>query len=224
MPLSIFDLDNTLLAGDSDYEWGEFLIKEGVVDREAHAAANDRFLRDYEAGRLDIDEFLTFQLQPLAGRSVAEMAILHRRYMEDRIEPLILPAAIELVEKCRAAGDELLIITATNRFITGPIAERFGIGQLLATEAEIVDGYYTGRSTDTPCFQEGKVKRLHAWLSGQGRDYDLAASAFYSDSHNDLPLLELVGHPCAVDPDPVLARVAKERSWPTISLRDQAQP
>jgi HAD superfamily hydrolase (TIGR01490 family) len=207
MPLSIFDLDNTLLAGDSDYEWGEFLIKEGVVDREAHAAANDRFLRDYKAGRLDIDEFLTFQLQPLAGRSVAEM-----------------PAAIELVEKCRAAGDELLIITATNRFITGPIAERFGIGQLLATEAEIVDGYYTGRSTDTPCFQEGKVKRLHAWLSGQGRDYDLAASAFYSDSHNDLPLLELVGHPCAVDPDPVLARVAKERSWPTISLRDQAQP
>lgn len=217
MALAIFDLDNTLLAGDSDYLWGCFLVDEGVVDGEYYRRENERFYRDYQSGRLDIRAWLAFQLRPLTELEPDRLHRLREQFLAERIQPIILPAARELIAKHRARGDELLIITATNAFITRPIAGLLEIDQLLATEPEIADGRYTGRVSGTPCFRDGKVERLDQWLAG--RDADLEASWFYSDSHNDLPLLKRVGHPVAVDPDEELARYAEHRSWPIISLR-----
>jgi len=218
MSLAIFDLDNTLLGGDSDYLWGQFLVEQGLVDGEHYERENQRFYAAYEAGTLDIYQYQAFMLRPLAGRPLTELQAWRERFMEEKIQPILLPRADELLNQRRLAGDILLIITATNRFITAPIAERFGVPHLLATEPEIVDGRYTGRTVGIPCFQQGKVERLDAWLVETGGD--LTDSWFYSDSHNDLPLLNRVTHPVAVDPDATLARHAQERGWPIISLRD----
>lgn len=217
MSLAIFDLDDTLLAGDSDYLWGKFLVDEGIVDREFYERENERFFLQYKEGRLDIREWLAFQLRPLAEHEPDMLHALRARFLETVIAPIMLPAARELVESHRARGHQLLIITATISFITRPIANLLGIGELLASEPELVEGRYTGAVAGIPSFREGKVLRLRAWLEEHGRD--LSNSWFYSDSHNDLPLLELVTNPVAVDPDPILARTAADRGWPVISLR-----
>ncbi|MFO1420010.1 MAG: HAD family hydrolase [Candidatus Competibacteraceae bacterium] len=218
MTLAIFDLDNTLLGGDSDYLWGRFLVERGLVDGEAYERENQRFYDEYRAGTLDIHEFLTFALRPLAEHPLAELLVWRERFLEEKIQPILLPKAVELLERHRIDGDLLLIVTATNRFITAPIAERLGVSQLLATEPEFADGRYTGRPAGIPCFQHGKVERLDQWLEETG--HDLADSWFYSDSHNDLPLFGRVTHPVAVDPDTALAQHARERGWPIISLRN----
>ena len=218
MSLAIFDLDNTLLSIDSDHAWGEFLLEQGAVDAVAYREANDRFKADYDAGRLDMMAFLEVALKPLADNSMEQLAAWHQQFMASKIEPAILPQAEELIARHRARGDTLLIITATNRFITGPIAERLGIDDLIAVEPELVDGRYTGRVSGVPSFQQGKVTRLEQWLSE--RDDTLDGAWFYSDSHNDLPLLEHVDHPVAVDPDPALREVAEAKGWKIISLRD----
>jgi len=218
MSLAIFDLDNTLLDGDSDYLWGQFLVERGLVDGAFYERENQRFYDQYRAGTLDIYEFLTFMLRPLASNPLAELLNWRAQFLEAKIRPILLPRAMELVKQHRTAGDTLLIITATNRFITEPIAEMLGVPNLLATEPEFVNGRYTGRPAGIPCFQQGKVERLNAWLAATG--HDLAESWFYSDSHNDLPLLSRVAYPVAVDPDDVLAEYAQERGWPMISLRE----
>jgi HAD superfamily hydrolase (TIGR01490 family) len=215
--LAIFDLDNTLLGGDSDHLWGRFLIERGVVDADYYERENERFYAEYKAGTLDIFEYQRFSLAPVKGHTVEAIQGWHQRYMAEKIAPIMLPAAQDLLEKHRRAGDFLLIITATNRLVTQPIAEAFGVDDMLATEAEIVGGRYTGEVVDIPCFQQGKVQRLTAWLAKTG--FNLAGSSFYSDSHNDLPLLELVERPVAVDPDDTLRDHALAKGWPVVSLR-----
>ncbi len=217
MSLALFDLDNTLLGGDSDYLWGRFLIEQGIVDGEIYEQKNLEFYRQYERGELDIQEFLAFGLEPLAQHPVATLTAWRERFLAEKIDPIILPAARALLDEHRALGHTLVIITATNRFITEPIAERLGVEHLLATEIEMRDGRYTGRGEGTPCFREGKVVRLHEWLERQQQD--LAVSWFYSDSHNDLPLLRAVRTPVAVDPDARLREHAETQGWPVISLR-----
>lgn len=219
MSLAIFDLDNTLLADDSDYLWGQFLAERGIVDGDRHACENQRFYDQYRAGTLNIHEFLAFMLQPLAEHPLADLLRWRAEFIEAKIRPILLPQAVALLDRHRAAGDVLLIITATNRFITAPIAELLGVANLLATEPEFSDGHYTGRSVGVPCFQQGKVTRLETWLAETG--HDLAGSWFYSDSHNDLPLLHQVEHPVAVDPDATLAKYAAEHGWPMMSLREK---
>lgn len=216
MSLAIFDLDNTLLAGDSDYLWGQFLVQQGLVDGKEYEETNQRFYDEYKAGRLDIYKFLAFSLHPLTLFSPSMLHEMHGQYMHQMIDKLITPQALALVEKHRQQGDTLLIITATNSFITKPIAHAFGIPHLLATEPEMVDGRYTGKVSGIPCFQDGKVKNLHRWLNDH--NMSLQESWFYSDSHNDLPLLYEVTHPVAVDPDPQLRQVAEERNWPIMHL------
>ncbi|MGB1220639.1 MAG: HAD family hydrolase [Alcanivoracaceae bacterium] len=217
MALAIFDLDNTLIAGDSDHLWGDFLVARGLVDGEAYKATNDQFYQDYLNGRLDIIAYLRFALAVLAEHDMDELATLHQQFMAETIEPILLPKAFELLERHRKRGDFLLIITATNDFVTAPIAERLKVDDLLATCAEQRHGRYTGDVAGTPCYREGKVERLRHWLADTGHSLD--GSYFYSDSHNDLPLLETVDTAIAVDPDPVLDREARERGWPVISLR-----
>lgn len=215
--LAIFDLDNTLLSIDSDHAWGEFLLEQGAVDANAYREANERFMADYEAGTLDINAFLAVALKPLADNTPEQLAAWHQQFMVAKIEPHILPRAEELIARHRAQGDTLLIITATNRFITDPIAERLGIDHLIAVEPEVDNGRYTGRVAGTPSFRDGKVTRLHQWLDTQPDTLDDAW--FYSDSHNDLPLLEIVDNPVAVDPDDNLRQAARERGWRIMSLR-----
>lgn len=215
--LVLFDLDNTLLAGDSDFEWAQFLIEQGVVDREVYEAHNLNFLRDYQAGTLDIHSFLNFQLMPLSRHPRSQLADWHREFMELKIRPLIRDKARALVERHR--GDLRVMITATNSFVTAPIALEFGIAELIATDPEERNGEFTGRVSGTPCFREGKVTRLEAWLAERGRALaDYSESWFYSDSHNDLPLLERVSHPVAVDPDAALRSRAERGGWPIITL------
>ncbi len=217
MSLAIFDLDNTLLGGDSDYLWGSFLIEHGIVERALYERENQRFYDEYLTGTLDIHAFLEFQLRPLAAHDMATLHAWRSQFLQEMIQPIILPRARELVQRHRAQGDELLIITATNRFITEPIAAEFGVSELLASDPEIRDGRYTGRVEGVPCFREGKVTRLETWLGGRG--VTLEGSWFYSDSHNDVPLLEKVSHAVAVDPDEKLQRHALQQGWPIISLR-----
>lgn len=215
--LALFDLDNTLLEGDSDYLWGQFLVEQGAVDAAEYEAANRRFYEEYRDGTLDIAAFLRFALRPLSQHPPARLEAWRERFIAEKIEPIVLPAARSLVDRHRECGDRLVIITATNAFITTPIARLFGIGDLIATEPEFVDGRYSGRFIGIPCFREGKVTRLHQWL----RENQIAPAdtTFYSDSHNDLPLLSQVGHPVAVDPDPELERTARKQGWPVLSLR-----
>ncbi len=218
MPLAIFDLDNTLLGGDSDHAWGAFVVSRGLVDGETYQARNDAFARDYAAGTLDIQAYLAFTLKLLAEHPEEQLMAWHAEFMAEVIDPIVLPRAVELIDRHRQAGDTLMIITATNRFVTAPIAARLGIDLLLATECERIDGRYSGRSTDVPCFQEGKVTRLRRWL--EENDASLEGAWFYSDSHNDLPLLRMVDNPVAVDPDEKLLAHAKASGWPVMSLRD----
>ena len=218
MALAIFDLDNTLIAGDSDYSWGEYLVAQGKVDSDYYRVMNDRFFADYEAGRLDINAYLQFSLEPLSKITMAELSQLHEKFMTEVISPMMLDKAQGLLEKHRRAGDQLLVITSTNRFIVEPICKALGIDQVIATELEIVDGRYTGNISGVPSYREGKVERLNNWLTANRQDID--GSYFYSDSINDLPLLQKVDYPVAVDPDPQLREQAAVRGWQIISLRD----
>lgn len=217
MTLAIFDLDNTLIAGDSDHLWGVFVCEQGLVDGDDFARRNEAFYADYQRGELDIDTYLRFALAPLAGRPQEQLAAWHAAFMREKIEPIMLPAAAELIARHRDRGDTLLIVTATNAFITRPIADALGVDNLLACEGEIVDGRYTGQPVGIPTYREGKVTRLEAWLAQTG--LSMAGAWFYSDSHNDLPLLERVDNPVAVDPDDILAERARSEGWPVISLR-----
>ena len=220
MRLALFDLDNTLLAGDSDYEWGQFLVDHGVLDRDVYEAQNRAYYEQYVAGTLDIHEYLGFALRPLAEHAAPDLERWHAQFMRLRILPMITPAARALVHRHVEAGELCAIVTATNSFVTAPIAREFGVKHLVATEAEMRDGRFTGRVAGTACFREGKVKRLKEWLDGLGHELDdFAESVFYSDSHNDLPLLERVTRPIAVDPDEALAAEAARRGWAVMSLR-----
>lgn len=215
--LAIFDLDNTLIADDSDFLWGQFLVDQGIVDQDYYEAANAKFYDDYKHGCLDIVEFLHFSLAPLAMHDTEQLYRWREQFVETIIRPVTLPAAQALVDKHRAAGDTLLVITATNRFVTEPIVKLYGIDHLIATTPEFNNGQYTGKFLGTPCFQQGKVTNLHGWLESSA--HSLQGSYFYSDSHNDLPLLKLVDNPVAVDPDDTLRQAALDAGWPVISLR-----
>ena len=219
--LALFDLDNTLLAGDSDYNWSLFLINQGLLDAKTHHERNEQFYLDYKNGHLDIYKFLEFQLKPLSQHPVAFLDALHVKFMDQVIRPMMTKKAQNLVDKHKAQGDLCLIITATNSFVTKPIASAYGIENLIGTDPEMLDGQYTGGVTGVPSFQEGKVTRINQWLAA--RDQTLSSfetSYFYSDSHNDLPLMKLVTNPVAVDADATLTEYAQQQGWPHISLRD----
>ncbi|MDP2153783.1 MAG: HAD family hydrolase [Methylotenera sp.] len=219
--IALFDLDNTLLAGDSDYNWGLFLINEGLLDGKTHQARNDQFYQDYKNGNLDIYKFLEFQLKPLSEHSKAFLDTLHLKYMEKVIRPMMTKKAQDLVDTHKAAGDLCVVITATNSFVTKPIATAYGIEHLIGTDPEMKDGQYTGGVQGVPSFQEGKVTRIDDWLKARGQQLgDFSKSYFYSDSHNDLPLMKLVTNPVAVDADPTLTAYAEQNQWPHISLRN----
>ena len=222
MNLAIFDLDNTLIAGDSDYLWGQFLIDKSLVDADIYERENQRFYDEYKAGTLDILEFLEFSLAPLSQHSITELNTLHKEFIQTRIDSIWLPKAEALLKKHRDNNDYLIIITATNHFVTAPIAEKLGVDDIIATMPEKINNHYTGKVSGTPCFQEGKVKRLELWLKEkrlEEKDFSLAESHFYSDSFNDLPLLLEVTYPVAVDPDEKLREYAQYNHWPIISLR-----
>lgn len=220
MPLALFDLDNTLLNGDSDHLWGEFLVRHGHVDGDHYRQQNDRFYAQYQEGTLKIADWLAFQLAPLAANDPATLEAWHAQFMEEDIAALLLPAAQDLIDAHRAQGHIAIIITATNRFITEPIAARYGIDpeHLIATEPERdAQGCFTGKIVGVPCYREGKITRLNTWMAQHGAN--LEDSHFYSDSHNDLPLLRAVTHPNVVHPDPTLAAEALAKGWPTLDLR-----
>jgi HAD superfamily hydrolase (TIGR01490 family) len=215
--ITIFDLDNTLIANDSDFLWGQFLVDRGIVDRGYYEHANKKFYEDYKQGSLDIHKFLEFSLAPLALHDIQQLLIWREEFVEEIVRPLLLEAAVTLVEKHRQKGDTLLVITATNRFVTEPIVKLYGIDILLATTPEFINGQYTGKYTGVPCYREGKITHLENWLAASSES--LQGSWFYSDSHNDLPLLGLVDNPVAVDPDEQLQEAARLANWPIISLR-----
>ncbi|WP_122152459.1 HAD family phosphatase [Paraburkholderia sp.] len=221
--LALFDLDHTLIPTDSDHEWGRFMVKHGMVDAENFARENDHFYADYKAGKLDIHAYLVAMLTPLAKYSRAQLAEYHQMYMHEVIRPTIVPVALELVREHRDAGDLCCMVTATNEFITGPIAAVFGVDKLIACEAETVDGQphsdYTGRPTGTPSYKEGKIVRTEAWLASLGKTWsDFERSYFYSDSHNDIPLLQKVTDPIATNPDDTLRAHAQAHGWRILEL------
>ncbi len=218
MTLAIFDLDNTLIGGDSDTLWGDYLCKRGKVDVAEHARRHANYYQDYLNGNLDIMDFLSFQLEILGKNNMETLNAWRQDYLKEMIKPILLPKAQALVNHHRQQNHQLLIITATNRFITEPISQLFGIDELIATEPEIINGRYTGNVAGTPSFAEGKITRLEAWL--KNRDHSFEGSWFYSDSRNDIPLLEQVDNPVAVDPDPGLEKIAKKHGWKVMSLRD----
>ncbi len=218
MALAIFDLDETLIRADSDHEWGRFLIRKGLVEKASHERRNDEFYRQYQHGELDVDAYLAFACDVLTRYSREALDAYRAEFMSEVISPLILPQARQLIADHKERGDYPLVITSTLEFITAPIVEALGIQTLIAPVPEVREGRYTGRITGVPSFAEGKVTRLHQWLEDTGKVLD--GAHFYSDSHNDLPLLRLVDHPVAVDPDPVLLAEATRRKWKIISLRD----
>ena len=217
MSLAIFDLDNTLIAGDSDFLWGEFLGEEGVVDANSYRKKNEYFYKQYDLGVLDIYAWLEFCLEPLSRYSIAELEAFHHQFMIKKIEPIMLDKAQKCIDRHKERGDTLLIVTASNSFVTAPIAKKYGINQMLATEPEIKAGRYTGRVSGIPCFQSGKVDKLMPWL--QKNEETLTGSTFYSDSHNDLPLLELVDNPVAVNADKILTKIAEKKGWEVLNWR-----
>ena len=217
MALALFDLDNTLLADDSDFLWGCFLVEKGLVDKDAYEDANQRFYDDYKKGTLDILEFLAFSLKPLTLYSREKLDELHREFMQQHIIQAMTQKGKDQIQYHREQGDITVIITATNSFVTGPIAKAFQVDDLIATEPEIIDGQYTGNVAGTPCFKEGKIIRLNQWLENTA--HDLENSTFYSDSHNDISLLEVVTTPIAVDPDDDLKAIALTKNWEIRSFR-----
>ena len=220
MKLVLFDLDNTLLSDDSDFQWAQFLITKGVLDREVYEARNQGFYDQYKAGTLDIFEFLDFQLAPLSRHAREVLDAWHREYMATVIRPVITQKARDLVNKHLAEDSIVAIVTATNVFVTGPIAREFNIPHLIGTVPAQEGGRFTGQPRGTPAFQKGKIERVDAWLESMGLWWGAFESThFYSDSRNDLPLLELVSHPVAVDPDDTLRAHAEDKGWPIISLR-----
>ncbi|WP_417560616.1 HAD family hydrolase [Marinomonas sp.] len=218
MALAIFDLDGTLLNGDSDYTWGQFLVEKGLVDSQVYKQANDKFFEEYQAGTLDIHEYLAFSLEPLTKFSKEELSRLHNTFMQEKVQPMMQEKANALLKHHKDQGHFLLMITATNQFVTGPIGDALGMDHIIAPVPEIIDDHYTGKIVGIPSFQAGKVTRLNDWLAETG--HSMEGSYFYSDSRNDLPLLELVTHPIAVDADETLTKIAQERGWQHISLRD----
>jgi HAD superfamily hydrolase (TIGR01490 family) len=218
--LALFDLDNTLLSGDSDFEWSQFLIEQGVLDRELFEAKNLAFYEQYKAGTLDIHEFLDFQLKPLSRHARKMLDVWHEDFMRLKVRPMMGDKARALVDGHLAAGDVCVVITATNSFVTAPIVREFGIKHLIATDPEQKDGEFTGAVAGVPSFREGKVTRMEQWLGERGWDWgSFEQSCFYSDSLNDLPLLAKVKRPVAVDPDATLRAHAEQQGWPVISLR-----
>ena len=217
MSLAIFDLDNTLISDDSDFLWGQFLVDQEIVDKDLYEEANAKFYKDYQQGKLDIVEFLNFSLAPLADNDPEQLYQWREQFIEEVIKPIKLKPAVRLVNKHRFKGDTVMVITATNRFVTEPIVKLFGIDNLLATTPEFINGRYTGNFNGTPCFQKGKVDLLQEWLKNSNES--LENSWFYSDSHNDLSLLKLVDNPVAVDPDDELRDYAEQKDWSIISLR-----
>ena len=220
MNLALFDLDNTLLSGDSDFEWAQFLIEQGVLDRELFETKNLAFYEQYKAGTLDIHEFLDFQLKPLSRHARKVLDGWHEEFMRRKVRGMMGDTARALVVRHRTAGDVCVIITATNSFVTAPIAREFGVEHLIATEPEQQDGEFTGRVADVPCFREGKITRLENWMAQHGWNWNsFAESWFYSDSLNDLPLLAKVKNPVAVDPDATLRAHAEQHGWRIMTLR-----
>lgn len=220
MNLTLFDLDGTLLPGDSDHAFGEFLVQLGWADGGEFARRNDAFYADYQAGRLDIAAYIDFITAPWRGRRPGEAEAASARFMAEIIAPMLRREAFDLVRRHRDAGDRLVIVTATNEFVTRPIAERFGVPDLIATELERdAEGRATGAIRGVPAYREGKIARVEQWLAAQGASLaGCTRSVFYSDSTNDLPLLERVSDPVATNPGPALERVARERGWPVIRL------
>lgn len=218
MALAIFDLDNTLLNGDSDHAWGEFLAEQQVVDPVEFKAANEQFYQDYLDGVLNIDNFLSFSLKPLAENSLEHLKELHALFMQEKIQPIRSPGAEALLQKHRDQGDFLLIISATNRFIIDPIAEMLGVDDVLGTIPEFDGKAYTGKVVHPPCFREGKITHLEQWLKDHP-EHSLTGSYFYSDSHNDLPLLEKVDFPNVVNGDEKLLQTAKKNNWPCFDFQ-----
>ena len=218
--IALFDLDNTLLAGDSDYNWSLFLIEEGLLDAKTHHERNEQFYLDYKNGNLDIYKFLSFQLKPLSEHPRAFLDELHKKYMAKIIRPMMTQQAQDLVNQHKAQGDLCMIITATNSFVTRPIADAYGVANLIGSDPEEINGEFTGGVAGVPSFQAGKVTRLNQWLESRGQQLsDFPISYFYSDSHNDLPLMQLVTNPVAVDADATLTAYAKAHHWPLMSLR-----
>ena len=221
--LALFDLDHTLLPFDSDYEWGQFLVRRGVVDAVEYAQKNDQFYADYKLGKLDIDAFLRFALKPLSEHPRAQLQQWHDAFMAEVIVDKLHPAAIALVKRHQDAGDLCCVVTATNSFVTRPIVNAFGITHLVATEPATVNHdasqMFTGTVHGIPSFREGKIQRVQDWLASLGHTMDrMEKSYFYSDSLNDLPLLEVVSHPIATNPDPRLRAEAEKRQWPILEL------
>ena len=218
MALAIFDLDNTLIAGDSDHAWGEFLVEKGVVDPAEYQQKNDYFYQQYQQGQMDIYEYINFAFSPLAANDIDQLNQWHQEFMREKIQPLFLPLSTALLERHRNQGDYLLIITSTNSFITAPICKLLGVDVFIATEPEMENGQYTGKLQGIPSYREGKITRLNAWL--KDNNMSLENSYGYSDSINDMPLLEHVDNPIVVDGDPELIAEAQRRGWPCISLRE----
>ena len=217
--LALFDLDNTLLDSDSDHAWGEFLIHKGLVEKNSHRAKNNQFYQEYLNQSLDIDEYVAFTIRPIRRLSESQRDKLHKEFMAFKIKDIILPKAQSLVYKHKAKGDFCVIITATNSYITKPIAKLFDADLLIATDLEIINGYYTGMIQGTACYREGKIAKLNQWIQSCSQVQSLVNSTFYSDSINDLPLMEAVQYPIAVDPDDKLLRISEQRGWEVISLR-----
>ena len=217
MPLALFDLDETLLAGDSDYLWGQHLVEQGVVDRDIYEQTNRQFYEQYKQGCLDIYEFSRFAFKPLSEHPIETLKQWRTDFVNQKIKPIMTSKGMQAVEKHRQAGDHIIIITSTNQFITQPIAELYNVHQLIATRPQIIEGKYTGE-LDVPCFAHHKIDRLNEWLQESG--LDLQGSYGYSDSHNDLPLLKAVDHPYAVDPDEKLRQHAEQARWNIISFRE----
>jgi HAD superfamily hydrolase (TIGR01490 family) len=220
MELALFDLDNTLLAGDSDFEWGQFLIGNGIVDRAEFEARNLQFYQDYQRGELDIFAFLDFQLRPLAAHPRAQLDLWHQAFMDQTVRPMITAAGRAQVQQHLRDGAIVAIVTATNSFVTGPIARELGVQHLIATVPAQTNGQFTGKPRGTPSFREGKIERVESWLESLGLCWQsFQRSWFYSDSHNDLPLMQRVTDPVAIDPDPKLSAIATEHGWAQRSFR-----
>ena len=220
MNLAIFDLDNTLLDGDSDYNWGLYLVKKGYLDEGEYKEQNQKFFEEYQVGKLDIFAFAEFQFRFLKNNTRKFLNDVRSDYINEIIKPMILKKAVDLVNQHKEAGDRLLIITATNSFITKPIGELFGIDELIGTDPEENEGEFTGKVKGTPSFKEGKVTRLFDWLGEKNLKLaDFEKTFFYSDSHNDLALLEVVTNPVVVNGDKILQKKAQEKNWPTLNLK-----